>query len=116
MRFVRGEDAAPAEDVPDRRKMEVPQQAAELALRAVGVDRMAELAEPAHAHLGLVDVQLPRMQVDDGRLLLALIEVLDGESGHRVRQEAEVSASRDGQAAPKERDGGEWELRDAVPI
>src|SRR5712691_13541218 len=101
MRFVRGEDAAPAEDVPDRRKMEVGQQATELALRAVGVDRMSELAEPAHAHLGLVDVQLPRMQVDDGGLVLARVEVLNGAPGERVGQESEVPTARDGHTTPK---------------
>src|SRR6266851_3529004 len=116
MRFTWGEDAAPGEDVPDGREPKVREQAAELALRAVSIDRMAEPAEPADAHPRLVDVQLPGMEVDDGGLALPVIEMLDGASGHPVRQEPEVSAPGDRQAASKHGDGREREFGDAVPV
>src|SRR5882672_9959148 len=116
MRFTRGEDAAPGEDIPDGSEPEVGEQAAELAFRAVGIDGVPELAQPAHAHLGLVDVQLPGMQIDDGGLVLARVQAPDEAPGEPVGEEPEISAPRDGHATSEHGDGGEGKLGDPVSV
>src|SRR5438046_7792874 len=116
MRFVRGEDAAPGEDVPDGGEPEVGEQAAELALGAVGIDGVPELAQPAHAHSGLVDVQLPGMQVDDGGLVLARVQAPDEAPGEPVGEEPEISAPRDGNPTSQDGDGGKGKLGDPVSV
>src|SRR5437879_11651742 len=116
MCFVRGEDAAPREDVPDGSEPEVGEQASELTLRAVGIDGVPELAQPAHAHPGLVDVQLPGMQVDDGGLVLARVQAPDEAPGERVGEEPEISAPRDGNPTSQHGGGGEGKLGDPVSV
>src|SRR5215813_4137372 len=112
MRFARGEDAAPHEDVPDGSESEVGEQTAELGLRGVGVDGVPELAQPAHAYLGLVDVQLPGTQIDDRRLVLARVQAPNEPPGEPVGEEAEVAATRDGHVTTQDRGGREGELGD----
>src|SRR5216684_2294512 len=112
MRFTWGEDAAPGEDVPDGREPKVREQAAELALGAVGIDGVPELAQPAHAHLGLVDVQLPGMKIDDGGLVLTRVQA----PGEPVGEEPEISAPRDGDPTSQHGDRGERELGDPVSV
>src|SRR5438309_9667003 len=106
MRFVQGEDAAPGQDVPDGSEPEVGEQAAELALRAVGIDGVPELAQPAHAHPGLVDVQLPGMQVDDGGLVLERVQAPDEAPGEPVGEEPAISAPLCENATCVDGDGG----------
>src|SRR6266542_17922 len=98
MRFLGRQKARLLENYPGRSESEVFQQTAQLRLRGGDVDRMPELGEPANAYLRLVSVDFPRMQIDDGRLMLARGEMPDGAPGHRIRQEAEISASGDRQA------------------
>src|SRR5438876_5126858 len=92
------EKARLLQDHPGRCESEVLQEATELPLGGGDVDRVPELGEPAHAYFRLVGVDFPRVQIDDGRLMLAHVEVPDGAPGHRIRQEPEVAASGDRQA------------------
>src|SRR6266542_1357200 len=116
MRFLGRQKARLLQDVPGRSESEVFQQTTQLRLCGGDVDRMPELGEPANAYLRLVSVDFPRMQIDDGRLMLARVEVPDGAPGHRIRQETEVSASGDRQAPAENGYGGQREFGDAVGV
>ena len=74
MRALGREKTRLLQDDPDRSESEVLQQAAQLRLGGGDVDRVPELGEPVDAYLGLMGVDFPRVQIDDGRLMLARVE------------------------------------------
>src|SRR5437867_591195 len=114
MHFLRREEASFLQDVPGRSESEVLQEAAQLRLGGGDVDRMPKSGEPAHAYLRLVGIDFPRMQIDDGRLMLACVEVADRAPGHPIRQEAEISPAGNGQAPAENGYRGKGELRDTT--
>ena len=67
---------------------------AQLVLGLGDVDGVAEPSEPPYGHPGLLSIELPRMEIDHGRLALALVDVSNRAARDLVREEAEVAAAR----------------------
>src|SRR3990172_2839261 len=82
---------------------EVGEEPGQLVLGLVDVDGVAEAGEPADGQTGLVQIELPRVEVDHGRLVFDGVEALDGEAREPVGHEAEVAAARHRQSLPPDR-------------
>src|SRR6185436_18302809 len=92
---------------------ELPQQACQLVRFGFQSTVVAKSIAPGHRRARLARVELPRVQIEHDRLLLAEIDPADCAAEQRIRKKSEQPPSTNRQVGPQDTRGPDRELGEA---
>src|SRR5262245_34208620 len=99
--------------IADRREFDVAEQSSELLLLSRHADVMPDAIPPGHRGTRLVRIELPGVEEEENRLVLANVHTPDPRPGQRHREKSEVPPAADGKVQSEQTCGSDGELQQA---